>query len=391
LVEAPPAGVSEDNKLDVGILVFDPGVPEGEIDDDTAEKLLEKGVFVNIRRIESVQMAMQLRGALQKSGRWGSVWVMPNGAVTADVNVAAKIVSSDGYFAKVEVEVADAAGRTWLEKSYELETAAAAYQRERYPGLDPYQDLFNSIANDMAEIGAKLPASEVQDIKTVGALRYAGEVLPAAYGGYVVRERAGGGGRSGYEATRLPAADDPFFQRALSVRQRERLFLETLDQYYEKLTADAEPSYDGWREQAREESLAIRELTRDARWHAGLGAAAILLSLTGGSGAGAGAPRLMRDSMFLIGSQLLDMRTERLRDRTLHQASLDELSKSFDGAIEPSVVEIEGVQHRLVGTAEEQYGELRDLLRSMLAREAGGLADAAAAFDRETSELDDRR
>ena len=80
-------------------------------------------------------------------------------------------------------------------------------------------------------------------------MRYAADVSPEAFNGYVAADD----GR--YVLNRLPAAGDPMFDRTQRVRQRERLFLDTLDQHYAQFSAEAMPSYDSWREYAREEAI----------------------------------------------------------------------------------------------------------------------------------------
>ena len=65
--------------LDVGIVVFDPGVPAGEIDIELLEELIEQGTFVQIRRSESLFFSVQLRDTLRRSDQWGSVWITPAG------------------------------------------------------------------------------------------------------------------------------------------------------------------------------------------------------------------------------------------------------------------------------------------------------------------------
>ena len=67
--------IPEEQLLDVSVVLFNPGVPEGEIDKDVLEDLLREGTFVHIRRSEARYMAVHLRDTLQKSGHWGTVWV----------------------------------------------------------------------------------------------------------------------------------------------------------------------------------------------------------------------------------------------------------------------------------------------------------------------------
>ena len=369
--------IPEDQLLDVGVVVFDPGVPEGEIDKDVLEELIKEGTFVHIRRTESYYMAVELRDAMQKSGNWGAVWVTPETSPAADLNVTARIIHSDGDFVRLTVNAVDATGRVWLDKFYQLETAAGVFNRQRYPDLDPYQDVFNSIANDLAAARADLSAGDTQSIRTVSSLRYAGSLSPEAFNGYVEEERNGT-----YEVVRLPAADDPQFVRTQQARQREQLFFATLDQHYEKFAVDADESYGSWREYAREEAIAIRELTRSARWRTGIGIATILASIAYGADGDndSFSNRLIRDAAMYVGVDLLQSNAVRRQEKQLHVETLEELSMSFEEEVTPLVVEVAGVQHRLTGTAAVQYAEWRDLLRQLYISETGFIPEEVEIY-----------
>jgi hypothetical protein len=369
--------IPEAQLLDVGITVFDPGVPEGEIDKDLLEELIRDGTFVSIRRTESMYMAVQLRNTLQRSGHWGGVWVTPTASVAADLNVEAEIEHSDGDLVEIRVRAEDATGRVWLDQPYELETAAGAYNRQRYPELDPYQDLFNSIANDLARMQAELSAADTREVRTVAELRYAGELSPVAFGDYIGETRSGE-----FEPVRLPAVDDPMFDRTRRIRQRERLFFETLNEHYSNFTDQAASSYDGWREYAREESIAIRELTRSSRWRTGMGIATILASVVYGSNSSNNSfsDRVVRDAMMYVGMDMIRTSAVRRQEKRLHTETLEELSTSFDDEVAPLVVEIQGTQHRLTGTAEAQYSEWRDLLQELFISETGFVPEDVEVF-----------
>ncbi|HEX6993764.1 MAG TPA: hypothetical protein VF339_06410 [Gammaproteobacteria bacterium] len=368
----PTEVIPEDQLLDVGVVVFDPGVPEGEIPKDVLEELIREGTFVHIRRMESMYMAVQLQKTLQNSGHWGAVWVMPEPSNAADVNVTAKILHSDGDIVRVRAQAVDATGRVWIDDVYELETAAGVYNRQRYPNLDPYQDLFNMIANDLAAAQAALSANQRSRVRTVAALRYAEELSPEAFSGYVEEKRDGT-----YELKRLPAENDPMFARTERVRARERLFVETLGAHYAGFSRQAEEPYHGWREYAREEAISIRELTKSARWRTGLGIATILASVVYGSNAGndSFSDRVLRDALVYMGMDVLQTGAIRRQEKRLHTEALEELSLSFEDEVQPLVVEIKGTEHRLTGTAEAQYHEWRDLLRRLFETETGFAAD----------------
>jgi hypothetical protein len=371
--------IPETRLLDVGVVQFDPGVPEGEVDKDVAEELLREGTFIHIRRAESRYMAVALRDTLQKSGHWGSVWVTPEESTAADVNVIAAILQSDGDEVSVAVRAVDAAGRVWIEDQYDLSTAFGSYNRQRYPDLDPYQDLYNSIANDLAAAREALSGAELEELRSIAQLRFAAELSPEAFGDYVVEGR-----RGMYELRRLPAEDDPQFSRTQRVRERELVFIETLNEHYADFYLSASDSYDGWREYAREEAIAVKELQRSSRWRTGMGIATIAASvLYGMNSEGRFTDRVVRDTLMYMGMDLIKTARVRREEKRLHAEALEELSVSFDEEVKPMVVEIEGTQHRLTGTAEIQYEEWRDLLRQLYLEETGFLTD----YDIHTEEV----
>jgi hypothetical protein len=363
------APLPEERLLDVAVAVFDPGVPEGEIDKEVLEELLREGTFVHIRRTEARYMAVELRDTLQRSRQWGRVWVTPATTTAADINVAAEILNSDGDQFALRVNAVDASGRAWIsDKRYEMATAAGSFNRQRYPELDPYQDVFTQIANDLATAQAALSAREVDTLRQIAALRFAGELSPDAFAGYVEQN-----GRGEYQLLRLPATGDPMFARTQGIRQREFLFLDTLNQHYSRFHGSTVESYDGWRQYAREEAISVRELTRSARWRTGLGIATIVASMVYGSNSNNSSfsDRLVRDALMYVGMDVLRSASVHRQEKRLHSQTLQELSESFDDDVQPLVVQIEGTTHRLTGTAELQYEEWRQLLRQLLIEETG--------------------
>ncbi|HEX5419754.1 MAG TPA: hypothetical protein VFY39_07125, partial [Gammaproteobacteria bacterium] len=257
--------------------------------------------------------------------------------------------------------------RTWIDKNYQFETAAGAYNKQRYPNLDPYQDIFNEIANDLSAYQSQLPGSQAEDVRRVAALRYADDLSPEAFAGYVDKKKDGD-----YELVRLPASNDPIFVRTEQVRQREDVFMDTLNQHYTKFANDASDPYRGWRQSSREEAITIHELQKSARWRTGLGIASILASVAyGGSGNGTFQDRLVQDALMYMGTDVLKTAAVRRQEKRMHTESLQELSSSFNDEVQPLVVDIKGTQHRLTGTVEAQYQEWRDLLHQVFVSETG--------------------
>ena len=81
-----------------------------------------------------------------------------------------------------------------------------------------------------------------------------------------------------------------------------------------------------------------------------------------------------------VGVDMIRASQVRKQEKRIHTETLEELSSSFDDDIEPMVVEIQGTQHRLTGTADAQYDEWRSLLRQMFISESGFVPEDVAIY-----------
>ena len=86
-------------KLDVVIPVFDPGLPADET------KWEESGIWPELRRAESVRVAVKTRDAIKNLGDFGSVVVSPDTTASGDLYVIGKIVDSNGEDLKLQIEI----------------------------------------------------------------------------------------------------------------------------------------------------------------------------------------------------------------------------------------------------------------------------------------------
>jgi hypothetical protein len=113
-----------------------------------------------------------------------------------------------------------------------------------------------------------------------------------------------------------------------------------------------------------------------------MGVATILASIVYGSNSNndSFSDRVIRDAMMYVGVDMLRTSSVRRQEKRLHTETLEELSVSFDDEVEPMVIEIQGTQHRLTGTAEVQYQEWRDLLRQMFITETGFVPEEMAIY-----------
>ncbi len=95
--------IATEQLLDVGITVFDPGLPpKGQpVPDD---------VFPELRKAESRFQAIQLMETMQSTGQWGAIRVLPAGHGTTDLRVSGTILHSTGFKLALDVRAVDARG-----------------------------------------------------------------------------------------------------------------------------------------------------------------------------------------------------------------------------------------------------------------------------------------
>jgi hypothetical protein len=344
--------------LDVAVVVFDPGLPEGGASDES--KLL----FAEVRQAEARFMPYHLKATLEASGQWGPVWVVPERSEAVDLTVWARVDRSDGLNAALRVGAWDATGREWLNKSYRTLVPEKAYSKLRDQTQDPYQNVYNEIANDLLAVRRKLGGKELQRVRETAELRYAAGLVPAAFGDFVAKEKDGT-----WEVRRLPAEDDPMLARMRAVREREFTLYDTLNEYYANLYYQLAVPYTDWRKLSREEMLRYQDLRRSAFIRGAAGIAAIMAAVLYESGGGNNSAVTMAG--VFGGLEGIKSGLGKMGEASNSRESLKELGTSFSTEAEPLVVEVEGQTRRLQGTAEEKYREWRQLLREIYATETG--------------------
>jgi hypothetical protein len=358
--------IAEVALLDVGILIFDPGVDE---DQEVADGF----VFPDVRRAEARYMPYHLKKTLEGTGLWGSVWVIPERSEAVDLLIWGRVDHSDGLQVELRIAAWDSTGREWLNKVYKTKIPEKAYSKYRDLTQDPYQNVYNEIANDLIQERQRLANKELQTIRDVTELRFASELVPAAFGEHLAEEDGM------YTILRLPATDDPMVMRMRAVREREYTFVDTLNEYYASLYYELGQPYEDWRKMSREETINYKELKRSARMRQLLGLAAILGAVA--YEANGGGNSAITNTSILGGIEGIRSGFGKSSEANLHGESIKELGSSFDSEAEPLVVEVEGQTRRLTGNVEEQYREWRRMLHEIYSSETGFVLPTDPAQD----------
>jgi hypothetical protein len=389
-VDRPTTPPSEAELLSVRIEAFEPGVlPE--------DKDVAKGLSPDIRKAEAYYIPVQLKSTMQKSGHWGPARVVPQGSRGGEVVVTGKIQESDGEILKLEIAVTDATGAEWFTKEYASVIDDKAYLKAEEGDIDPFQDLYNQIANDIAAHKKALKPADIRLIRQVAELRFGAEFAPQVYDAYLQRPAApppepgnlrrliaffhsdAGDGAQGpvYSVVRLPAEDDPIVQRVNRIRVREEFLVDTFDEQYDGLARGVGDAYTNWRSSRLKEIVAIR--TADEVKNAetakaiAVGVLAVIagaaIASQGGSSScyGCGtAGVLVAGAGVAIGAQIAIKASEQASAETkLRQAALEELGQSLIADVRPTVVEVEGKTFELKGTIEEKFQAWRQVLKAL--------------------------
>jgi hypothetical protein len=358
------AAPMEDLLLDIGIVEFDDGVPENN---DPAKT----GIYEEVRSAEVRYLPYHLKTTLQATGHWGAVRVIPSRSAFTDIIIGGEIEKSDGEFVDLRIRVEDAMGQKWYEKTYETQTGISSYDQYRDRTNDPYQNVFNDIANDLRDFVTALPEKQVQQIRQVSELQFFGDMAPLTFGDHLAEDNDGT-----VSIVRLPAENDPMVGRLRQIRERDRLVVDTLNEHYANFYYGIALPYEGWRKTSREEQVNYRQVRRSAAMRTLLGVVVLAGSVAMETdNSSSSSTRRMKRGIQTVGiSQGLETIFSGLTRRNeakIHLESIKELSESFGSEAAPMVVTVEGEARRLTGTAAAQYESWRRLLKQIYEAETG--------------------
>lgn len=351
--------------LDVGLIQFSDGV-------SAKNDPMKTGVYEDIREAESRYLPYHLKTTLQDTGHWGAVRVLPSVDFFTDVIVSGRIVKSDGEFAEVSVDVHDATGKHWYTKTYNTQTGRSSYSEYRDRTRDPYQNLFNDVANDLHAYADTLTGEQVETIRSVSELKFFADMAPDMFGEHLSKDDNGK-----YVIDRLPAVNDPTVDRLRQIRERDRLVVDTLNEHYANFYYGIAIPYESWRRTSREESINYRQTRRSGLIKAAIGVAVVAGAAmmdtedSGDSRRTRNMKRGIQNVGISQGIEAIAAGMTRRQEANMYRESIKELSESFGDEAAPMVIEVSGQVRRLSGTAAAQYESWRMLLREIYEVETG--------------------
>jgi hypothetical protein len=354
--------VPEDLLLDVGVAVFDPGI-------DEIKKRDEETTNPEIRVAESRYAPYLLAETLQRSANWGIVRLMPNNESPMDVIINGTILQSDGEAMQIRIEVSDSTGREWYTKVYDEVISQFSYEPSQRQQADPFQVIYNKISNDLLEYRDRLLTNQqIVEIRTISELLFARRFSPEVFDQYLGTNRQGN-----MTIVSLPAETDPVLERVRDIRERDFMFIDTVQDHYATYVRQMRLPYDTWRALSYDETIELRELRASANRRFVAGAAAVLGGLAAATSGGNYATQTGGAIGVGAGAYLIKSGFDKRAEAKLHSDALQELGESLENEVAPRVFSLDDRTITLTGSVEEQYAQWKEILADIYASEIGDI------------------
>jgi hypothetical protein len=335
--------------LEIGVRVFGTAQKEAE------EYEIGDWVFDEIIQKETQFLPHLLKNTLVDSRQWGAIRVIPDRDPSLDLIVEGGIVQSDGETLELQIRAFDSSGREWLNKTYADQSIQEEYPEstrftlentfDAINFVDPFQDIYNRIANDLVAVRTNLGEQTLRDLNLVTDMLYAGDLSPSDFSGTVKENEDGL-----LVIDRLPSLDDPMMARVADMKYRHHLFIDTVDEYYQTLYEDIQPAYVLWRRYSIDQITEIETSQQEAS-QSDYGSSSGFLSLS--------------------------QRYDRFKWSKIFEREFNDLAAGFNNELAPAFLELNSQVHGLTGTMEQQYREWRGILRRLFELENGELTTNA--------------
>jgi len=143
------------------------------------------------------------------------------------------------------------------------------------------------------------------------------------------------------ELQRLPADSDPMLARVRRVREREYLFIDTLDEYFADFHRNMFTPYQDWRRATFDEALAYRQLKAQAKSRAVAGAVAIAAGAAGTFGSDEAIVQGAGHRGMAAGAITLKSAIDKSAEAKIHSEVLQELGVSAEANHTTHAIDLE--------------------------------------------------
>ena len=354
-VRTPSSPMPSDSLLDVGIPPLNTGLHLTD-EDDT--------VFPEVRNAEAIYFSNQLAKTMEKSGAWGAIRVTPNTQVVMDVYITGTILQSDGETLEIEYHVFDTSGRRWFDETQKQVVGKYTYDRRLKTLSDPFQNLFTTIANLMLTVRENMSTEDAVRLRQISKLRFAREFSPDAFGNYISEDKNGL-----LRIERLPAEDDSILERIDRIRDRDYLYVDTMQEYYDVFSGQMHEPYQDFRRVSYDSVVKARQLKKRGNRQILAGIAGIIGGIYGRLNAGSWVQFDGSTAAAAAGGYALKQGLETKQRAAEQTERVAEMGASLEAVIAPQVIALEDRTVTLTGSVQAQYEQWREMLHQIYEQE----------------------
>jgi uncharacterized protein YcfJ len=224
--------------------------------------------------------------------------------------------------------------------------------------------VFTRIANDVLKAREKMSDEQAIRLRQISELRFARDFSPEAFDEYISEDRKGI-----LNIERLPAENDSILQRVHRIRERDYLYVDTMQDYYDVFAQRMHLPYQDFRRASYESVVKARQLKKQGTKRIIAGIGAILAGIYGRQQA---SNRIQQDAgtaTAAVGGYIIKSGLDKKQQAAEFNEQVSEMGSSLETEIGPQVIDLEDRTITLTGTVQAQYEQWRGLLQQIYEQE----------------------
>ena len=172
---------------------------------------------------------------------------------------------------------------------------------------------------------------------------------------------------------RLPAEDDELLKRVQKIRQRDYLYIDTMQDYYDGFSQQMHFAYQEFRQSSYDSVVKARQLNRQGNQRIIAGIGSILVGIYGRSQSETSTEAYASSATAAAGGFILKSGLEKKQKSAEYDESIAEMGSSLEAEIAPQVIALEDRTVTLTGTVQAQYTQWQELMAKIYQQERGSL------------------
>jgi uncharacterized protein YcfJ len=175
------------------------------------------------------------------------------------------------------------------------------------------------------------------------------------------------------EIQRLPAENDSLLERVKKIRERDYLYIDTMQDYYDGFSQQMHFAYQDFRSASYDSVVKGRQLNRQGNQRIIAGIGSILAGIYGRSQSETSTEAWASSATAAAGGFILKSGLEKKQQSAAENEKVAEMGASLDREIAPQVIALEDRTVTLTGTVQTQYVQWQQLMQKIYKQERSAL------------------